>query len=182
MTNDITHHLEQHLGTITEGWSHGSGIQVVRFADTPETGVDTYSTLGLSETVLPMSGGRTVRQEFLVSVYASYEPPDVASFLLTFAEYVISKERALLRGDVVGPSTPLIEGVEANAVYASMPVFFDDSFFTFSATEPSTVMVWLIPLPSVDAKFVHQQGWEAFEDRLEAGGVDFWDMNRAGVA
>lgn len=182
MTANIAQHLEQHLGTIAEGWGDRGGIQVVRFPDTPEPGVDTYSTLGLSETALPMSGGRAVRQELLVTVYASYDRTAVASFLLSFAEYIASQKRALLRGDVVGPSIPVIPGVRANAVYASMPVFFPDEFSTFRGSDPATVMVWLLPLPPVDAELVKSQGWDAFEDRLEAEAVDFWDLDRPSLS
>ena len=178
MTNDIVQHLESHLGQIARGWGDAGDIQVVQFPDQPQPGVVTYTTLGLASTPLPMNQGRTVRQELLVSVDSSFDAKSVASFLVTFAEYVRAQNRALLRGDVVGPSDPLIPGVRASAVYASVPVFFDDAFATYRDSSPPTVLVWLIPLPHEDAEFVNTQGWEPFEDKLESATVDFWDLNR----
>ena len=119
-----------------------------------------------------------MRQELLVSVDDSFDPKNVASFLVTFAEFVRGRNRALLRGDVVGPSEPLISGVRARAAYAAIPVFFDDEFATYRGSSPPTVLVWVIPLPSEDAELVKRQGWQSFEDKLETCSVDFWDLNR----
>ena len=179
MTANLVEHLETHLGRIAGGWGDAADIQIVQFPDQPQRSVVTYSTLGLSSALLPIGQGRTVRQELLVSVNASFDSESVASFLVTFAEYVRGQGRALLRGDVVGPSEPLVPGVRARAVYAAMPVFFDDDFATYRGSSPPTVIVWLVPLPLEDAKYVRTQGWESFEDKLEAACVDFWDLNRA---
>lgn len=154
MTSGLVEHLESYLGEIGRGWGDSGDIKVIEFPDQPMEGVVTYATLGLSSTALPMSEGRTVRQEFLVSVNSSFEPERIASFLSTFAEYVRGQDQALLRGDVVGPSVPVIPGVRAVAVYASIPVFFDDDLAAYEGTSPPTVFVWLIPLPAEDAEFV----------------------------
>ncbi|MBX3184234.1 MAG: suppressor of fused domain protein [Polyangiaceae bacterium] len=182
MTKDITQHLERHLGEIARGWKGSRHIGVAEFPNQPQPGVMTYTTLGLSVNPLPMARERTVRQELVVSAYQSFDPDNVASFLVTFAEYICAQSRALLRGDVVGPADPLIPGVRASAVYASIPVFFDDDFSVYQDSSPPTVLVWLIPLPREDAEFVKTQGWEPFEDMLESTAVDFWDLNRPPLA
>lgn len=179
MIESLIQHLEHHLGQIVEGWKSEGTIQVVRFQDQPTRGVTTYSTVGLSDAALPMPRGRSVRQELIASVYSSYDRRAVASFLMSFAEYVIDQGRALLRGDVIGPGDPLVPGVRATAVYASIPVFLGEGFSTYQGTSPPTVLVWLLPLPSEDAHFVTANGWEPFEDRLEATAVDFWSLDRA---
>jgi hypothetical protein len=178
MTTNITKHLEDYLGTIARGWGDKGDVQVVQFLDQPQKGVVTYSTLGLSLTPLPLNESKAVRQELLVSVDADFDPRQVSSFLVTFSEYVRGQKRALLRGDVIGPSEPLIPGVQARAVYASLPVFFAESFATYCRSIPPTVLVWLIPLPCEDAEYVKRHGWESFEERLETMPVDFWDLNR----
>lgn len=177
--SNFSQHLESHLGPIDRGWSGGGHIQVVRFCNQPHEGVDTLATLGLSDMPLPLDSGREVRQELLVSVYNHFDAEAVASFLLTFAEYVEMHSRALLRGDVVGPSSPLIPQVKADGVYAAMPVFFEDELATYSKTSPSTVIVWLIPIRKEEADYVRTCGWDAFEDLLESVELDFWDLNRA---
>ena len=102
MTAVVVQHLEAHLGKIARGWGDAGAIQVVQFPDRPQSGVETYSTLGLSSSPLPMGEGHTVRQELIVSADSSLNPKLVASFLVTFAGYVRHHNRALRRGDVVG--------------------------------------------------------------------------------
>jgi len=170
MNDTIIEHLESHLGMIERGWGEPE-LQVAKFVGTPDAGVSTFCTIGLSRTPLPMRDGRLVRQELLVSVAASYQDDAVASFLLTFSEYVLSKNRALLRGDVVGPAQPLIPGVSASAVYCAMPVFFPDEFVTYRGSDPSTVLVWLVPQPPAEAEFSRRVGWDRYETTLEEEGV-----------
>ncbi|MEZ4295376.1 MAG: suppressor of fused domain protein, partial [Polyangiaceae bacterium] len=178
MSETLVQHLEKHLGRIAQGWADTGDIQVVQFPNQPHRDVVTYSTLGLSSTPLLTPGGRTMRQELLISVGCTFEPKEIASFLLTFAEHVRGQHGALLRGDVVGPSEPLIPGARSRAVYASIPVFFEDDFATYPGSSPPTVLVWLIPLPLEDAILAKAHGWEAFEEMLETADVDFWDLNR----
>jgi len=180
----IVEHLEGHLGRIERGWSAGSeegALQVVRFADRPDPGVATYATLGLSRHVLALPREREVRQELVFAAYDRVPADQVASFLLTFAEYVAGQHRALLRGDVVGPASPLVPGAAACAVYASLPVVYPDGFATWRGSDPPTVLVWLLPLLKREAEWVKAHGWSAFEDRLESGDPDLFDLDRAGV-
>jgi hypothetical protein len=178
-TPPVVKHLEHHLGEATGGWGDKSRIQVLHFPARPEPGIVTYATLGLSDAVLPMGNGRTVRQELLLAVRAAFDPAAVAGMLTSFADYVVGQGRALLRGDVVGPSDPLIPGVEARAVYAAMPVVFPEGIDTMRESTPPTVFVWLAPLRVEDAEYVRFHGWSAFEDALERVPLDFWDLNRA---
>jgi hypothetical protein len=178
-------HLERSLGKISGGWNlpgKDGALQVVRFLDQPNVGVSTYVTLGVSRAVLPLGNGREVRQELLISAHDEFDPEQVASFLLTFSEYFLNQRRALLRGDVVGPSSPLIPGAEVVAVYASLPTMFGDEFWTFSGSTPPTVLVWLIPVHDEEVAFIKANGWSAFEDLLEARNPDLCDLRRCTVA
>ncbi|MBT9556980.1 MAG: suppressor of fused domain protein [Myxococcales bacterium] len=178
MTTPLVAHLEKYLGVIEGGSGGGSPIKVVRFRGQPEPNVVTYVTLGLSRQALPMPNGRKVRQELLLSAHERHDPANIASLLMTFGEYIAAQDRALLRGDVVGPSSPLMAGVQMNALYAAMPVFFPGEFATFHGTSPPTVFVWMIPLHGSEAEFVKRSGWDAFEDNLESADIDFWGLHR----
>lgn len=177
----IVGHFESHLGQIAGGWSddEGSGsLQVVRFPGQPVPDVSCYATLGLSEHVLAMPRGREVRQELVFCAYDRFPAGDVASFLMSFGESLVPGHRALLRGDVIGPGEAVIPGSSLNAVYASVPVVFDDSFGTYERSTPATVVVWLIPLSAAEAGFVRQKGWSAFEELLEDADPDLFDLER----
>ena len=78
-------HLETYLGPSSRGWAPPDnrwGIQVSLFENTPELGVQTYATLGLSQHVLGL-GSKQVRQKLVFSTWARYNADDVASFLMT---------------------------------------------------------------------------------------------------
>jgi hypothetical protein len=177
-------HVESTVGRIEFGWRHegsASGITVVRARDQPYEGASTYVTLGVSRHVLKMSTGRDVRQEFIVAADARFESTHVASFLQTFAEFVTEGHQALLRGQVIGPSEPVIPSIRLNAIYTAIPVLHDKRLRTFDGTEPPTVFAWIVPIHEEEADYVRQQGWEAFEERLEAADIDLCDLGRDSV-
>ncbi len=180
----IIDHLEEHLDSVEAGWSltdDESGVKVVTFPNKPSEGSSVFATVGVSKHILPMNG-RDVRQEFILAVHSSFPKEQIASFLLTFAKHVISQHRALLRGEVVGPSDSIIPNTPLNAIYVSVPVLFDSAFATHSGTTPPTVIVWLIPIHSEEAEFVRREGWEAFESLLEAQETDLLDLDRQALA
>lgn len=177
-------HIEKHLGKIDKGWvlkDEPLPIQVVRFRNKPFEGITTYVTLGLSDNLLNLKEEKDVLQELVFSAYDKYPSEQIASFMVTFAEYLLSKKRGLLRGDVVGPSSPLIPNVSVNGVYASIPVFFDDDFHIYEGGQLSTVLVWLLPLLDDECSFVKQNGWNSFEDMLESKDPDLLDLDRLSV-
>ena len=180
----IAEHLESHLGAIAEGWGSPageSGVQVVRFRDQPDAGVSTYATLGLSDHILEMTGERRVRQELLVAAHDRFPSGKVASFILTLAESLLTDHRALLRGDVIGPAEPIIPGSTARAVYATLPVVYEDSLASYEDITPPGVVVWLLPLLGTEVNYIRTHGWSAFEDRLEATDPDLFDLERESI-
>lgn len=175
-------HLESYLGQIAHGWGvndQSHGIQIVSFRDQPETGVKTFSTLGLSDFELALPKGRTIRQELLVCAEDSFPQDQVAAFLLSFAEYVLKRKQALLRGEVVGPWQPIVPGATVNAVYATNPTPFPEGFSPFEGSIPPTILVLLVPLTSREASLVAQHGWNWFEDALEEQNPNVWNLKRA---
>jgi len=181
---NLISHIESLLGQLEQGWSFTKGVgsvKVVRFKDQPFEGGVTYVTLGLSDNVLPMSQGREVRQELVFTAYENFRAEEIASFMLSFCDYILAQRQALLRGDLVGPSIPLIPEVAVNSVYASIPVVFDERFSTYKGSEPHTVMVWLIPLLEDEANFVKKNGWSQFEDMLEHEDPDLMNLNRSSI-
>ena len=180
-TKSLVEHIESHLGKMDSGWTLQeplTNVQVVRFRDRPAVGISTYVTIGLSYHILQMSEGREVRQELVFATYDHFNTEGIASFLLTISDYIVKKHKALLRGQVVGPSDPIIHGISLNAVYAAIPVLFDDSFVTFDYTSPPTVFVWVLPLHASEANYVRHNGWDTFEHLLEEKDPDLLDLKR----
>jgi len=177
----VPEHYERHLGKIDRGWSDEKithGIQVVSFKDQPQPGVTTFATLGLSRHALALSGTRQIRQELLVSANRMFPEAAVAAFVLSLAEHVIERGRGLLRGEVIGPSTPVIAGSTVTAVYVTNPSPFEKSLSEF-VSEPPTVFAYLIPITGAEASLVRDHGWRWFEDQLERQDPDIWDLSRS---
>jgi hypothetical protein len=176
-------HLESFLGQIDKGWkdrSSRANLSVACFKDMPFDGATTFCTLGLSEFVLPM-GEREIRQELVFSAYEPFDSNSIASFLSTFAETIHDDNRALLRGDVIGPSSPIIFGTVLNAAYIAVPMVYDHDFAVYSESDPPTVFAWVVPIHETEADFVRRQGWKNFETVLEDQDPDLWDLHRNSV-
>jgi len=173
-------HYEQHLGEIARGWSDEKrmhGIQVVSFDGQPEAGVRTFATLGLSRHVVDLPA-RQIRQELLMSANEAFPSDAVAGLVLSLAEHVLQRGKALLRGEVIGPETPLIAGSTLTAIYVTNPSPFDESLTEFVSELPATVFAYLIPITEAEAGLVRERGWNWFEDELERQNPDIWDLGR----
>ncbi|MET7355502.1 suppressor of fused domain protein [Streptomyces mirabilis] len=65
------------------------------------------------------------------------------------------------------------------SLYAGLPVYFDDDFFSVTIENGSDVaIVWLIPITDQETDFIREKGWEAFEDALVRQDPDLLDPAR----
>jgi hypothetical protein len=177
----LPEHYERHLGEIARGWSdekQSHGIQVVSFKGQPESGITTFATLGLSRYVLDLPEKRQIRQELLMSANDSFSSDAVAGLVLSLAEHVAERGKALLRGEVVGPGRPVIAGSTLTAIYVTNPSPFDRSLSEFVCESPATVFAYLVPITAGEAALVRERGWSWFEDQLERQNPDIWDLSR----
>jgi hypothetical protein len=184
---NLADHFERTLGPIHTGWSadpNGAPMpfQVVRFSDGSDFDSVGYATLRLSR--FPLSSrttGRVIRQELLVLAAESLDPDRVVSLLLQVGSAALHARHALLRGDVIGPAGAFIPGSDLTALYVAAPVYFPDEFATFVGDEGEVVIVWLVPISTLEANFVARRGWSAFEDKLVEQDPDLVDFSRPGM-
>lgn len=180
----IIEHLEKHLGKIDQGWKENAvdhELQVVSFKDSPGVTVTTYLTLGFSDCAMNLSDVKKVRQELVFSVYTLTNSELVVSFLLFLCELIIDRGKAVLRGEVIPLSKGISQKMGFDAVYCTIPVFFDDEFCTYNESLPSTVMVWILPIYQSEANYIEAHGWESFEDLLEDQDPDLCSLERNSV-
>ncbi|WP_067856012.1 suppressor of fused domain protein [Aeromicrobium erythreum] len=90
----------------------------------------------------------------------------------------LESERALLRGDVVGPAGPITEGSRLTSFYVTSPVYFTDEFATYAGPAGEVVVAWLVPVSDAEAGLVARAGWEAFENEFVLGDPDLVDFHR----
>jgi len=69
-----------------------------------------------------------------------------------------------------------------NALYAALPVYFDDAFAAFDIDDSHrAALVWLIPIGSAETTFIRESGWQKFESQLIAGNPDLLDLSRVEI-
>lgn len=177
----IVEHIEKHMGRIEEMRRLEQSEYDLRAAyipGCPELDLNTYVTIGVSNHILGWPEDRRVRQELVIVANASHPKYEVISFLLSFGEFVAKGHRALLQGDVVGPSSPVIPNVKANSVYATPPSIFNDEFAILKDGEVPILFVLLVPILASEVEYVKREGWEKFEEILEAPDQDIYDLKR----
>lgn len=180
-------HLESSLGEIQAGWGKAldgsnSPYQVARFAGGIE-GATAYSTVGLRKHPMSSpSSGRMIRQELLLLGPQLGGEDVLAPVLFDIAASVVGHQQPTLRGDVIGPAGPLIDGATVTALYATMPVYFSDEFATFKDPAGGAVaIVWLVPITSEEAQFARRMGWQSLEDEMVSQDPDLLDYARDGM-
>ncbi|KGP90300.1 hypothetical protein N780_05985 [Pontibacillus chungwhensis BH030062] len=186
--NKFINFLENHLGEIECGWSKNEDdeelpFQVVKYGNGPFEGTVTYSTLGLSNfPFVSYMSEKEIHQELIFVADSSIGDINIPSLLQQVGLMIFQKNRALLRGDVIGPYGSLFNNSKLEALYSTMPVYFPDDFHSYSVNEDITiVMTWLIPITSKEALFVEENGWSSFEDKLEDLDPDLIDFNRESI-
>lgn len=180
----IIDHLEQYLGKIEQGWMDNKSdddLQIVNFKNSPFEFVSTFSSLGMSNRLLDLSGNKKVRQELLFTVYLIDVPGLIVSFMMSLCEAILDRKKAVFRGEVIPLSTELAERIGFSAVYCAIPVLFDDDFCTYDKSSPSTVMVWVVPIYESEVDFINTHGWKPFEDLLEEKDPDLCCLKRNSV-
>ncbi|MFG2824999.1 suppressor of fused domain protein [Kitasatospora sp. NPDC048365] len=144
-------------------------------------GTQSFATVGLSRTPLwDPDSGRHFHLELLAcentdrpAGYGHF--PDVLEFV---AGRLVAGGRPLLRGDVVPLPVPLPGGT-MTSLYAALPVYFDEDFFSVTVENGSeVVIVWLVPITAEETAFVSDKGWEAFEGELARQDPDLLDPAR----
>lgn len=181
LMDDIPEHMEAALGPISRGWSDPSsriGVQVVSFENTPDIGVTTLATLGLSKYVLEQSSGKHVRQELLTSVEAGTASDTLAKVLLAIAEHQIEQGTSLARGELVTPryesgGAPLI-----STFYCTNPSPLDSRLTDTERFVPPLIFVYLIAVLENEASLVREHGWRWFEEQLEGQDPNIWNLAR----
>jgi hypothetical protein len=185
---DLVGHLERHLGPIGFGWSKDADgrrlpFQIVEFEKGPITGTHVLATLGLSDRALQMDDGRRVRQELVMILRQDVGPRNLPGVMQQVALEALERDRAYLRGEVLGPRGDLVEGTHLQALYVAVPVYFPDGFQVYLPGEGEPVMfAWLVPITAGEAAFVRIRGWNAFEDQLEQKDPDLLDFHRESIA
>jgi hypothetical protein len=180
---NVPKHLESFCGLIVEGWTTDPDGKkmlcgVARFERGPAEGSVTFATLGLN--LYPLrsaTSAKLIRQELVMLARKGSIPGNLPALLHQVATVAVSRGRAYLRGEVIGPRNPLFTGTELTALYVAIPVYFPEEFNSVDGV----VFAWLVPITTKEADFVSTEGWSKFEDILVRETPDLLDLHRPSV-
>ncbi|MCY7296903.1 suppressor of fused domain protein [Alteromonas sp. a30] len=178
-------HVERYLGSIGQGWkddkANGDALQIVSFSDCPGETVSTFLSLGVQKHELAINQNKSVRLEFVFSMYTTDDVEPIVSMLMSVCESVIARHRAVLRGELIPFDETLKAELGFCGLYCTIPLFFDEDFIEFTESSPSTVIVWLVPVYQNEADFLAERGWSLFEDLLEEHDPDLCSLERVSI-
>lgn len=183
----VRDHITSTLGPISKEWEESTEgtllpFSIVRIDGCPMPGAFSLVTVGLSERELVFPSGASARQELLLSCYDRYAPLNVQGLIGLVALECAGRNQALARGEVLGPSGPVLDKLRMEALYASLPAYAPDAFATCSATSPRTHFMWLVPITRVEAELVTRKGWKSFEELVVKQDPDLLDLERPEMA
>jgi len=156
-------------------------LAITYFDDRPIDDLRSYCTVGLS--VAPIErDGREYRQELMFVTYNEIDRRTIANFLGAFAEDILKRGRAVVRGDIVTPREPVILGTLMNSVFVCRPVaLVAYGAEVFDEAEPPIDFWWLVPIHDDEAQYARANGCEALEFALSNSYLSLWDLRRPSV-
>lgn len=164
----------------------GKSVTVGLFQGGRLARVTSFATVGLSQFPLAArTNGRELRMELLGCSYGGaqdgYGPwPGILEHL---AKSSVKSGRAILRGDTIKLPGVIEPGSRLDALYATLPVYFDDSFSSIGLSDGGqAAVVWLVPIGGSEVDLIQRAGWQSFEEELAKRDPDLLDLRRALVA
>jgi hypothetical protein len=152
---------------------------IISLEDTPEIGVSTVASIGLSDTSINLSiEGKPLRTELLMSFYSAQEN---GAKILSTCVFEIMDGSHRVKPDVVLPRI-----IELYRPQSSMQhVLLTDPYLWDLDTQhlESKVVAWLIAVPISDAEFTYarRNGVEELKGILEKHSVDVFDLDRSSI-
>ncbi|WP_420471324.1 hypothetical protein [Brevundimonas sp. FT23042] len=172
--------MEQRLGSIAEGWSRPDAsarvaYQIAAFqggAVTPPC----LATVGLL-------AGDWGGDEAAGPVHLELIAPDtedrniLAAFLFDVGDQVSRTGQAPSRGEVCRFTSPYDDWV---GLYMTVPLFLEDADRAFLIPgSGEVVLIWALPIRSSEAAFIEMNGWQLWEEILEANFASLGSLRRA---
>lgn len=114
---------------------------------------------------------RKFKYEFII--HATH-PEKYYLDLLNFAVYFQLTWRDVLPSDVLEIGTSFDRSLDYSHLYVSVPYFLPPSVNFIQSGAITLALSWLMPIRPFEASYIQQHGAEAFEQRLEYFGLDFF--------
>ncbi len=175
--------LEKHLGQISKAWTKDKDgkeldCHILQWNNQPEEACLTFVTNGLIGNNFNLYDGNLIQEELMVCCTDTSYHRSLVNHLLSVTDLLKKQQRALLPGHVVGPYPAPIENTDKKGFFVAPPIYHPAEVALFTESDPTTYLIWLVPITENEAEFIFSHGHVAFTNLLEEQGPDVLDLNR----
>jgi hypothetical protein len=159
-----------------------NGIYILEAENSPQHGVTSYATIGLSEQPLIFKGKEFSARVELVGVCGSAFH-DFANVMATLAFCVINSGWFCAPG-IIFPDVVSMYGKSntMSDIYFTHPFLWEDRLASESIGEHKVAWLLAIPISKSESAFAETHGPEKLEDLFVENNIDIYDLNRVSVA
>lgn len=169
--------------TYTDYWDDNRENSIVLFKakDSPQRGVDTYSTVGLSGYPLIKDGKEIdVRAEIIGACASNF---DAFDNILATAAFCIINSKWFCAPGVIFPD--IVSMYKASStlsdLYFCPPFLWDERLSGLVTEEKSIAWLLAVPISKPEAKFAASFGPAELEKLFVKADLDIYDLNRSSV-
>lgn len=180
MIERLTAHVESFLGEIAGEWDtdpDGNELPfaIVHYDGRAPAGTEIFSTLGLSAYEL---SDERARVELIMIAPVRLTPGTVPPILVEAGRMPLAADDVPRVGDTFRSIEALREVSPMDCLYAGRPLYQAPELNRFEIDGEPVGFLWLMPVYEVEADFIDEHGWEAFEQLMWDLDVDPTDFTR----
>lgn len=159
-----------------------SHVEILACDGQPQTGLVSYSTLGLSDSPLFDDGQELDLRLELVGA----GPADVEGFanVLATAAFCIINSKWFCCPGRIFPDIVAMHGISSTLEHVLFvpPFLWESNFETVDLETKKVAWLQVVPISESELRFASSEGSEKLEERFEKAKIDVFDLNRKSVA
>ncbi|GDY34022.1 suppressor of fused domain protein [Gandjariella thermophila] len=166
--------------TVTRYWddNHHSSVDILTCADQPTEGVNSYATLGLSDTPLTRDGAQFPVRVELVGACAN-NVDFFPNALSTAAFYVINDHLFCQPGTIFPRVIEMYDpDITMKHLMFVSPFIWGDAPHTLELPDKTVAWLLAVPIAEEERRYAETHGAEALEDLFEQAQIDIFDIDR----
>ena len=158
-----------------------SYIHIMTINDAPESGVNTYSTIGLCEYNIGLQiEKKPLRVELIIAIDNNQER--VADILATCAFCIINSHYKCMPGVIFNDVISYyIEDSDMKHVLFVQPFLWEDSYCGLTLNDKTIEWLLAVPISEGEYKYAEKYGSDALEELFEKYNIDIFNLYRESV-
>lgn len=184
ITENIKHHLEEQLGDIhqissgKDKYDNIAPFEIATILHQPCESAITFTTVGLSNSLLRQPDGTLIRHELVFCTYDNFLGDDIFQLLFSIGSKIDHEKKSVYLGMLIDLGPPIIENSLLEYIFFYTPLYFPETFNTIDSIDPKVIFAWMIPVSRSEAEYITAEGYEKFDDLLTKHDPDLMNLYR----